>query len=597
MAISNLVSPGQASERPSVSAFFGQSYTGGATQKVSSTMMSDSFVDSTMNMLKGLNTEIARIQTTAKKTLSGFDKVINSIRDLNRNITMRFRTLNNELTASRVDFLRGVLGAPEAPPADLGGAPILVMKNDQPVDKPTTPAPTGPMDIAAMIFDALGNIGLGKSILQGFARFALSPVGLVLLAGTATFAAFAAAMFSVAKVADMVEDALGLKEKYKARMETQEYKDMQETQSKIAEDARTRNVGGGDRIKLIDKTLKDNNLTQKDVKSYDKSKGIITTKDDKQFDINTQKPVETVTPAAAPQSRGAAIDSVPTPSGGPAYQYPGFKSIRADDPDPVPATPPPAVPATPPPAVPATPPPGAPTRGSLRGALDKSMPITPPATTGGASEGEVKAEQKKETGDSKIINTNKFKPARAKMMSDDEVNVFEGFKTSEQKSMANQMISDVRNPTSNIDRGSADEFEIIAKLERGERVDPNKPPGTMTKRELANRISDYGMPALASGAYSAEEFKNITKQAGQEQWKSNAQEKAGEWIKNQSAETMAKKSFKPLVPPVVMNNSSTTNNNSSSGGEGNNVSGQNFPLTAINPHIQEFLQKQNMQYQ
>jgi hypothetical protein len=57
------------------------------------------------------------------------------------------------------------------------------------------------------------------------------------------------------------------------------------------------------------------------------------------------------------------------------------------------------------------------------------------------------------------------------------------------------------------------------------------------------------------------------------------------------------KSFKPLVPPVVMNNSSTTNNSSSSGGEGNNVSGQNFPLTAINPHIQEFLQKQNMQYQ
>ena len=107
MAISNLVSPGQSSERPSVSAFFGQSYTSGATQKVSSTMMSDSFVDSTMNMLKGLTTEIARIQATAKKTLAGFDKFINSIRELNRSITMRFRTLNNELTASRVDFLRG----------------------------------------------------------------------------------------------------------------------------------------------------------------------------------------------------------------------------------------------------------------------------------------------------------------------------------------------------------------------------------------------------------------------------------------------------------------------------------------------------------
>ena len=49
--------------------------------------------------------------------------------------------------------------------------------------------------------------------------------------------------------------------------------------------------------------------------------------------------------------------------------------------------------------------------------------------------------------------------------------------------------------------------------------------------------------------------------------------------------------------PIVMNNSSTTNSSSSSGGEGNNVSGQNFPLTAINPHIQEFLAKQNVQYQ
>ena len=119
----------------------------------------------------------------------------------------------------------------------------------------------------------------------------------------------------------------------------------------------------------------------------------------------------------------------------------------------------------------------------------------------------------------------------------------------------------------------------------------------MTKRELASRIEQFGMPALAAGAYTPEEFKKITKQAGQYQWQSNAQEKAGEWIKNQSAEAHAKRTLKPLVPPVVMNNTSSTNNSSSSGGEGNNVSGQNFPLSAINPHIQEFLQKQNVQYQ
>jgi hypothetical protein len=183
------------------------------------------------------------------------------------------------------------------------------------------------------------------------------------------------------------------------------------------------------------------------------------------------------------------------------------------------------------------------------------------------------------------------------MMNDDQVNEFEGFKNSAQKSLSNQMISDVRSPTSSIDRGSADEFAIRAKLEKGERVDPDKPPPTMTKRELASRIEQFGMPALASGAYSPDEYWKITKQADQPQWKSTAQDKAGEWIKNQSAEAMAKKSLKPLVPPVVMNNSSTSNSSSNEGGEGNNVAGQNFPLSATNPHIQEFLAKQNVQYQ
>jgi hypothetical protein len=182
-------------------------------------------------------------------------------------------------------------------------------------------------------------------------------------------------------------------------------------------------------------------------------------------------------------------------------------------------------------------------------------------------------------------------------MTEDELNKFEGFKTSDQRYMANQMIPDVRNPTSNIDRGSADEFEIMDKLARGERVDPNKPPGTMTKRELASRIKDYGIPALASGAYSPEEFKKITKQAGQYQWQSNAQEKAGEWIKSQSEEAMARKSFRPLIPPVVMNNSSSTNNGSVAGSEADNMSGQNFPMNANNPNLQKIIAQQNVHYQ
>jgi hypothetical protein len=48
---------------------------------------------------------------------------------------------------------------------------------------------------------------------------------------------------------------------------------------------------------------------------------------------------------------------------------------------------------------------------------------------------------------------------------------------------------------------------------------------------------------------------------------------------------------------TVINTSSSTNIGSTEGGEANNVAGTNLPLSAINPHIQEFLAKQNLQYQ
>ena len=923
MTISNLSNQGQKEkqQRPNVSAFFGNVMTGKAkgssSEQTGSTMMSDPMIRSTIKMIKKINEPLLNMHNSAKKTLVGFDKILVSIADLNRNITMRFRTLNSELTASRTEFLRAVLRAHQenqATNASLGagatglGAPDLYKKNNRTPDEKKKQAPNSTfMD---MLETALDAFGLGKSIIRGLARFAVSPVGLVLLAGTATFTAFAGAMFGIAKVADMVEDALGLKEKYKARMETQEYKDMQETQSKITEDSRNRNIGGGDRIKLMEKTLKDNNFTKADVKSYDQSTGIITTKDDRKFDINTQKPVEPEAPAAAPQSRGAAIDNngVPTPSGGPAYQYPGFKSIRANDPDPVPASPPgggvgevapqadiksnreglPSNPAarqerkgeikadsnrpeisqlqkeqqksinegTEQPnylagvnsprqmqlneggGSPTTAAPTPRSRGGnpMRSTIDsigapaniggaaesKPTPGVEPGTpqkidektdgTGGAeipendaktawdklnkaekvallqmdkrkggngkditsllsqqntpeykeelsrttkrfegdknfgnfgtipkelieqSEGRIndyamamrekdpdkrkkmmdayyeqqataqqklseaisnseptepwsqeaadnainsmkpkqalKPGEKQETGGAELGNDTSFKPsgpsladirkktiedligkktiedfakkgaidpkgdyeARKKYIEstgelpfdeqgtptkagsgktkisgqfkprmvaggDEELNKLEGFKSKEQMAMYQQQLPHPEVEGATIEKGGLEEKEIIDKLTRGERVDPDKPPSTMTKRELANRIRDYGMPALVSGAYSAEEYAKITKQADQPQWKSTAQDKAGEWIKNQSAEAQAKKTMKPLVPPIVMNNSSTTNSSSADGGEGNNVSGQNFPLTATNPHIQEFLKKQNVQYQ
>jgi len=587
MAISNLVSPGQATERPSVSAFFGQSYTAGATQKVSSTMMSDSFVDSTMNMLKGLNTEIARIQTTAKKTLAGFDKVINSIRDLNRNITMRFRTLNNELTASRVDFLRGVLNTPETPSADLGGTPVLIMKNDQPVA-----APASDKKDESNLMDAIQN-GLlallgGKEILSSITSLAriVGPALLAVLGNPIVLTALGAIIAAgsiyafIGKENEKLLKQLGIEEGMSqdeiGRRKREYFKGREQAPQKegAQKTILMEEVMFGKHDKAIGIT------PNMDKGAADKIRSDVARQiyfDDPPEALKDKKPVlpgKTLSGGEEPGYGGAAgqvlqesLDSLkPQVQGPPAPPQTKAQKSQAN-------------------------------RDKARQQQQGTPTKAPATSTGGASEGEVKAEQKKETGDSTIMGTNKFKPVRAKRMSDDEVNVFEGFKTSEQRAMANQMTADTRNPGSNIDRGSADEFEIRAKLERGERVDPDKPPGTMTKRELASRIEQFGMPALAAGAYTPEEFQKITKQAGQYQWQTNAQEKAGEWIKNQSAEAMAKKSFKPLVPPVVMNNSSTTNSSSSSGGEGNNVSGQNFPLTAINPHIQEFLQKQNMQYQ
>jgi hypothetical protein len=601
MAISNLVSPGQASERPSVSAFFGQSYTAGATQKVSSTMMSDSFVDSTMNMLKGLNTEIARIQTTAKKTLAGFDKVIVSIRDLNRNITMRFRTLNNELTASRVDFLRGVLGASEAPPADLGGTPVLIMKDDKPVAAPT-PEKKDESNLMDAIQNGLLALLGGKEILSSITSLAriVGPALLTVLGNPIVLTALAAIIAAgsiyafIGKENEKLLKQLGIEEGM--------------SQDEIGRRKREYFKG---REQAPQKEGASNTILMTEIMDgkHDKDIGVTANMDKGSADRIRSKIAEDVSNGKVPDSLKDKKPALPgkTLSGGEEPGYGGEAGkVLQDSLDSLKpqVQGPPAPPQTKAQKSQAnrdkarqqqqgTPAPAAPPADT--GGQSEGAPTKKPDASGGPSAEQLKAALK-ETG-GKIINTNKFKPGRAGAMSDDDISKFEGFKTSEQKSMSNQMIPDARNPGSNIDRGSADEFEIRARLERGERVDPNKPPGTMTKRELANRISDYGMPALASGAYSAEEFKNITKQAGQEQWKSNAQEKAGEWIKNQSAEAMAKKSFKPLVPPVVMNNTSSTNNSSSSGGEGNNVSGQNFPLTAINPHIQEFLQKQNMQYQ
>jgi len=180
MAISNLVTPGRKMDLPSVSMFFGGKSAGAANdnlQKVSSTLMSDSMVSAITGALKTFTSEITKLQDTAKATVKSFVNVIKSLKELNKDITFKFKALGTELNASRLDFVRNILTDKNIPaPVQTALASAVGESPAQP-DKPEPPKPgPGPLDILETLMDALG---LGRG--AGKARFA---------AGLARFAAF-----------------------------------------------------------------------------------------------------------------------------------------------------------------------------------------------------------------------------------------------------------------------------------------------------------------------------------------------------------------------------------------------------------------------
>jgi hypothetical protein len=317
MAISKLVKSGQSFDRPSVSAFFGKSAPANDNlQKKSDMFTGGNFVSSITNMLQQLNSQLHKLQETSQKTILAFNKIIKDIRDVKKDIVSKFRIVNNELNSNKLDFVNGIRGVELPKPIQMPepGTPVPASAPAAAAATTAAPAAQGPD-----IWDLLAGAGIGKDLVKGLVSLASSPIGAVLFGGAATFGAFAAAMFGIASVADYIEDKLGLKELYKKRMETQEYKDMQDTQAKITEDARKTNVDKGDRIKMFQKTLDDNKLQKKDVKTLQGD--IITTVDGRQFDIKTQKPVgETQETnnnnAAGAPSATAAATSPTAPAGG-----------------------------------------------------------------------------------------------------------------------------------------------------------------------------------------------------------------------------------------------------------------------------------------
>jgi hypothetical protein len=489
-------------------------------------MMSDSFVDSTMNMLKGLNSEIARIQATAKKTLAGFDKVINSIRDLNRGITMRFRTLNNELTASRIDFLRGVLNAPEMPTPDLGGAPVLVMKNDQPVEprKDEPPAAGGGLSLTDVL-GALAGMGLAKDIIAWMPKvaafFTTTLGGAFLAAAGGGLVALAGAMFAAAGLGDLIENWLGIKKRLADLENTVEYQEMRSQQQKAAEKA-AGGPGGpqgrADRMQQRANIIKKFDLKMGDLSQDPNNINIMVHKDGRKFDLTTGEVVPgtaSSTPNYSPRATTPTVSNATSPTSRRKANLPQITqssettgaptATNGSNFTPRPTTERNFTPRTATPLPVATPtaeaaPAGAPTRRSLKGALEKSLPVKP-------------LTEVKDQGGGADIDNKGMQP------------------------------------------------DIVAEKPTSLSMAPENSKNSLLSVDSAERMIDTKVIQMA------------------------------EIIRRQSTNRTVSNQ------PIVMNNTSTSNSSSTEGGEGNNVAGQNFPLSAINPHIQEFLAKQNVQYQ
>jgi hypothetical protein len=90
-------------------------------------MFTNAFVDSVVTTLQGLVNEIAKITNMANSVIASFGAIVKSIKSLNKDVTSRFRVLNNELNASKIDFIRTVLAIPKTEaPIKIDGVPVNV---------------------------------------------------------------------------------------------------------------------------------------------------------------------------------------------------------------------------------------------------------------------------------------------------------------------------------------------------------------------------------------------------------------------------------------------------------------------------------------
>ena len=125
MAISNLVTPSQYYQKPSVAGMFGQSRMANDNlSKQSSSILNESFVVSVSNSIVKLNDQLSKLQENSKSLIKSIDVVVGSIRKLDRDMTQRFRKLNAEIKASQPDFSKFAFRAPPLPLMDMGQSNI-----------------------------------------------------------------------------------------------------------------------------------------------------------------------------------------------------------------------------------------------------------------------------------------------------------------------------------------------------------------------------------------------------------------------------------------------------------------------------------------
>jgi hypothetical protein len=482
-----------------------------ASEKVSSSMFSDSMVSSVIDSIRNYNSQIAKLQDITRGLIISFKGLIVMIRQLNKDMTSRFRLVNKELDASRLDFVRNILTTPVATPT---GTTTLGNAIEEKKEETKKEDPKKEDDKSSFLDDLMGLLGVrgaakgGSTLLRGMGALISNPVVAGFLGASA---ATVAAIFGSAAVGDYLMKKFGINEKIAEREKSEEYQQLRRTQEGITDSAIERNVAPvSDQRKM--------SITQ-----FLKSKGLGGPDGTPRGSEITKKGDE------------VTIIKKGHPDEGKTFNFITGKEVGA-----------PEVQGPPAPAAPAAAPTGAPTTaepeaekqptppqssGSSEGA-QPSAPSSPPPAAAGA------------TATISVADRSNLTPEMQQMLK-----------------VAEETGAGAPSAQSSGGASPAAPAPAAAPAEAG-------PPKSAAARKRET-LDALGAPAPATPAPSAPPAPPETP-------------------KMESSGTGA---------PVVVNNNNVQASSSSSGGEGNNVTGQNFALSAVDPFINEYLQKIAPSYQ